>query len=108
MANTFKNASVIIGITDTDIYTCPAATNAVIFGLIISNTEGIETVNVTIKVYDDSGSILRTISGKDTPIPVGAALDYGKVSLETGDVLRAISSKVNALEAWANILEITP
>lgn len=107
MSNNFKNAIIPLGITDTDIYTCPGATESIVFRLLISNTEGIEPVNVTIKVYDDSGSVLRTISGKDTPVPVGSALDYGKIVLETGDVLRGIASKVDALEAAASILEIT-
>lgn len=107
MPNIFRNASAQIGITDTDVYVCPAATQTVIFGLFISNTEGIESVNVTVKVYDSSGTVLRIISGKDTPIPVGSALDFGKISLETGDVLRVIASKAGAIEAWCNILEIT-
>lgn len=107
MANAFKNASIEIGITDTTVYTCPALTSAVVFSSYLSNKIGTNSVNITVKVYDSSGTILRTITGLDTPINIGATLTLDKIALETGDEIRIIASEVSAVDAFLSILEIT-
>lgn len=107
MANVFKNASIEIGVTDTLVYTCPAATSAVVFSSYLSNKDGTESVNITVKVYDDSGAVTRTLTGKDTPINVGATLTLDKIALEANDELRIVASKASAVDAFLSILEIT-
>lgn len=107
MANAFKNASIEIGISDTLVYTCPAATSAVIFAGYISNKDGTESINITMKVWDASATTLRVISGKDTPINVGGALTIEKISLEEDDQIHIVSSKAAACDAFLSILEIT-
>lgn len=106
--NAFKNASIEVGLTDTLGYTCPAGKSAVVFESYVSNKDGTESVNITVKVYDSSGTILRTITGKDTPINVGGALLLGKISLEENDEIRVAASKASAVDAFFSILEITP
>ena len=106
MANAFKNASAQILTTSTAIYTTPALTSAVVFSLYFSNVDGVNPVDITVEVYDDSGALTRTL-GLDLPIPVGSTLEFGKISLETGDILQAKSSSNVDVEAFANILEIT-
>mgnify|MGYP005993781533 FL=1 len=48
MANAFKNAGAAIGATRTDVYTCPASTEAVIHALYLSNVDGTDSVDATI------------------------------------------------------------
>lgn len=109
MANTFKNASASILTTSTDIYTAPATVgaSAVVFSLYFSNVDTLNPADVTVEVYDNSATSTRTI-GSVLPVPVGSTLDFGKITLEENDVLRAKSSAVSDIEAFANILEITP
>ena len=54
MANTFKNACLAIGASRTDVYTCPAATAAVIHSIYLSNIDGTNNATVTIELYDSS------------------------------------------------------
>jgi len=107
MANTFKNASVAVGITRTTLYTCPALTTAVVFSLYLANVDGAAPVNAVVEVYDDSAAVHRKITGVDTPIPIGSSLEVGKIALEAGDILKVTADVAGDLEAFANILEIT-
>ena len=106
MANAFKNASAQILTTSTPIYTVPGAASAVVFSLYFSNVDGINPVDITVEVFDDSGTLTRTL-GLNLPIPTGSTLEFGKIALETGDILQAKSSSNVDVEAFANILEIT-
>lgn len=108
MANTFKNASIVINSTPgTILYTTPSSTSSVIHALIISNTSA-SPQNVTVQVVDASASTsFRLLT--NAPIPVGGSLFFPKpVNLEVGDSIRITSSTASALEAYASILEITP
>ena len=106
MANTFVNASASILTTPTDIYICPLNTSSVVYSLYFSNIDGISDTNVTVEVWDSSASSTRTL-GKNLPIPVGSTLEFGKVSLEQNDVLRASAPLVGDVQAFASILEIS-
>ena len=53
MASTFKNAGLDVGTSDNssnDLYTCPAATAAVIHALYISNLSSTNIANVDVKI----------------------------------------------------------
>lgn len=103
MANTFKNASANIGTSSTDIYTCPANTSAVVFTLYFSNIDGVNPADVTIEVYDGA---TQTV-GLALPVPVGSTLEFGKIALEAGDVIRAKSTTAGDILGFCNVLEIT-
>ena len=106
MANTFKNSSAALLTSSTDVYTAPTGGSAVIFALYFSNVTGTTASDVTIEVYDYSTAQTKTI-GKNLPIPGGSTLNFGKVSLESQDVLRAFSSTGGTIEGFASVLEIT-
>ena len=50
MANAFKNAGAAIGTSRTDVYTCPASTEAVVHAVYLSNVDGSASVDATIEV----------------------------------------------------------
>ena len=54
MSNTFKNAAKAITTTPVAIYTCPAATTAVIHAIYITNVDGTNQADTTIELYDSS------------------------------------------------------
>jgi hypothetical protein len=115
MASTFKNAGLDVGTTDNssnDLYTCPAATTAVIHALYVSNKSATNVANVDVKVTYDGGSTFITI-GKSLEIDVNNTLVLDKpINLEASDKIRIIASlnqdsTAPDVEAFASILEIT-
>jgi len=105
MANTFVNASASILTTPTDIYVCPLNTSSVVYALYFSNVNGVSGTDVTVEVWDSSTSSIITL-GKNLPIPVGSTLEFGKVSLEQNDVIRASAPLAGDIQAFASVLEI--
>ena len=114
MASTFKNAGLDVGTSDNssnDLYTCPAATAAVIHALYISNLSSTNVANVDVKVTIDGGTTFRHI-GKSLEIDVNNTLVLDKpINLEANDKIRIIAasnldSTSPDVEAVASILEI--
>ena len=107
MANAFKNAGAAIGTTRTDVYPCPAATEAVIHAVYLSNVDGVSSVDATIEVYDNSGTTYYHV-GKTIPVPADSTLVLDKpINLEASDKLTITASVVSDLECFISVLEIT-
>jgi len=105
--NVFKNSGVAVLATSTDLYTCPVSTAAVIHALYLSNIDGINPANVTIKVYDSSVTTEYTV-GLNLPVPAQSTLVLDKpINLEDGDIIRITASVAGDIEAFASILEIS-
>ena len=107
MANTFKNATVAVGNTNTTLYTCPAATTAVIHAVFISNVDGVNDASIDVIVTDSSeGSdfhIMKTVN-----VPADSSLVIEKpINLEATDILKVKASATGDLEAFASVLEMT-
>jgi hypothetical protein len=108
MAHLFKNAALEdVLSTDTDLYTCPAATQSSVHTLILSNKTGTETVKGTVKFYDSSQDI-QVIILKDAQIEEGNTLLFDKpINLEVGDKIQVISEDgIGKLSAFASVLEV--
>jgi hypothetical protein len=115
MASTFKNAGLDVGTTDNssnNLYTCPAATTAVIHALYISNLSSTNVANVDVKITIDGGTTFRHI-GKQLEIDVNNTLILDKpINLEANDIIRVVASlnedsTAPDVEAVCSILEIT-
>ena len=107
MANTFKNAGVAIGNTNTTLYTCPAATTTVVHAVYISNVDGTNDATVDLLVTDNSlGSdfyIMKTVD-----VPADSSLVIEKpINLEANDILKVKASAAGDLQAFASVLEMT-
>ena len=107
MANTFKNAAKAVGNTNTTLYTCPAATTAVIHAVFISNVDGTNDATIDLFVTDNSQGgdfhIMKTVN-----VPADSSLVIEKpINLEANDILKAKASAAGDLEAFASVLEMT-
>ena len=107
MANTFKNAAVAIGNTNTTVYTCPASTSAVVHAVYISNVDGTNDATVDVIVTANSQGtnfhIMKTVD-----VPADSSLVIEKpINLEANDILICKASAAGDLEAFASVLEIT-
>ena len=107
MANAFKNAGAAIGTSRTDVYTCPASTEAVVHAVYLSNVDGSASVDATIEVYDNSTTTYYHV-GKTIPVPADSTLVLDKpINLQASDKLTVTASAASDLECFISILEIT-
>lgn len=94
--------------SDTDQYTCPASTKALILSMNLANkTAGV--VAITIKIVRTGGSPTTTIV-KDVPIPVGSAfelVDNKPIVLSAGDKIQAACTTggASAVDVTGSVLE---
>jgi len=109
MANSFKGYSIDLGNTaDTVVYTCPAATTAIVVHAQVANVDGTNAAEFNMDLYDSSATqvaaIVSTVSvpADGSFLPIG-----GKLVLEASDELRAWSSDADDLEMTLGILEIS-
>ena len=107
MANAFKNAGAAIGTGRTDVYTCPASTEAVIHAVYLSIVDGTSSVDATIEVYDNSVTTYYHV-GKTIPVPADSTLVLDKpINLQESDKLTVTASAASDLECFISVLEIT-
>lgn len=91
-----KGKPIAIGTSDTTIYTCPAATEASIHGLVFANNTG-SSATITIKVYIQSLGTTTTVA---TGITVAANSTYTwpkPIDVNAGDYIQAVASSANAI-----------
>lgn len=107
MATAFKNAIKASVTSVTTVYTAPAATTAVVVGLIVNNRSGSDTT-ITVDVIDSSASVTSNLR-TSAPLPAASAdavLDYNsRVVLETGDSIRLTAA--NACDVVCAVMELS-
>ena len=107
MATRLKNAAVSLTATTlTTVYTCPANFSAVIRELWLTNVDGSNAADITIKWTDTSASatfsIISTASvAADSYVRIADA----NIILEAGDILKAQAAVANDLMVSAFIEE---
>jgi hypothetical protein len=107
MAETFQTVNVALGDTaDAVVYTCPAATTAIVIHCQVANVDGTSAADLNIDMNDGSvvAALVSTLSvPADTAVnPIG-----GKLVLEAADELRAWAGAASDLEMTLSLLEIT-
>lgn len=109
MANTFKNAKTAMVTGGGTVYTCPAATTAIVIGGQIANIDGTNSANATVAWTDDSDSDTATNLLKTVPVAAGSAIPVlsGKLVLEAGDTVTALASADGDLVITLSVLEIS-
>ena len=108
MALTYKNARQAVGTSYTTVYTCPAATQAVVVAVQVANLTAL-SANVSLQWLDSSASNAATRLINALPIPGSTAVSLlaGPLVLEPGDVLQALASATSSFELSVSITEIT-
>lgn len=107
MAETFQTVNVALGNTaDAVVYTCPAATTAIVIHCQVANVDGTNAADLNIDMNDGSvvAALVSTLS-----VPADSAVNPigGKLVLEAADELRAWAGAASDLEMTLSILEIT-
>ncbi len=91
-----KGRPIAVGTTDTDIYTCPATTEASVHGLVFANGTG-SSATVTVKVYVQSTAATTTIITGQA-VAANTAFTWPKpINLNAGDKIIASASTGSAI-----------
>ena len=94
MASAFKSATAqSVGTSLTTVYTCPSSTTSTVIGLYLCNQSG-GSIEGSVEFYDASTTNHIGILSS-SPIPSGTTIvaigGDGKVVLEAGDIIKAVS-----------------
>jgi len=108
MANTFKSAATGSNTALTAMYTCPAATSAVVHAIYLSNVDGTNDATVNIAVSGSANFDHRSYLMKTVNVPADSTVVLEKpINLGAGDKLETQASAINDIDVFASILEIT-
>ena len=108
MANTFKSAATGSTTAVTTMYTCPAATSAVVHAMYLSNVDGTNDATVTVSVSGSANFSTRRYLLKTVDVPADSTVVIEKpINLGAGDILESQASANDDIDVFASILEIT-
>ena len=108
MANTFTSAATGSRTDLLTLYTCPAATTAVVHAIYLSNVDGTDdaTVNVAVSgsaTFNERRYLLKTVDvSADSTVVVEKP-----INLSAGDKLETQASANGDIDVFASILEMT-
>ena len=108
MAQTFKSAASGSTKTIQTLFTCPAATTAVVHAMYLSNVDGNNDASISVMVsgsanFDDRRFLLKTVE-----VPADSTVVIEKpINLGAGDKLETQASANDDIDVFASILEIT-
>ena len=109
MAITYKNASQAVGTSYATVYTCPAATTAIVLTAQAANVDGAVSADVSLQWLDESAADVATRIAETVAVPADTALNLlaGPVVLEADDQFQAKASAAGDIELTLAISEIT-
>jgi len=106
MASAYKNIGSLVGSTgDVTIYTCPAATEAIIKNINLYNSHS-GTIVIYPKITDSSASVTVTLE-KFSLVTVGQTSLSGPFVLETSDTLIFNCDVASKIYVFASVLELS-
>ena len=108
MANTFKSAASGSTTTIQTLYTCPAATTAVVHAVYLSNIDGTNDATVNLSISGSANFDHRSYILKTVDVPADSTVVIEKpINLGAGDLLETQASANDDIDVFASILEIT-
>ena len=106
MASAYKNIGSLVGSTgDVTIYTCPAATEAIIKNINLYNSHS-GTIVIYPKITDSSASVTVTLEKFSLATVVQTSL-AGPFVLETSDTLILNCDVASKIYVFASVLELS-
>ena len=107
MASAYKNVVTLVGSTgDVTIYTCPAATEAIIKNINLYNESSFVTIVIYPKITDSSASVTATLKKISLATVTDTSLT-GPFVLEASDTLLLNCDVASKIYAVASVLELS-
>ena len=108
MANTFKSAATGSRTDLLALYTCPAATTAVVHAIYLTNVDGTNDATVNIAVSGSAYFDTRRYLLKTVDVPADSTVVIEKpINLGAADKLETQASANDDIDVFASILEIS-
>ena len=108
MANTFKSAATGSRTDLLALYTCPAATTAVVHAIYLTNVDGTNDATVNIAVSGSAYFDTRRYLLKTVDVPADSTIVIEKpINLGAADKLETQASANDDIDVFASILEMT-
>ena len=108
MANTFKSAATGSRTDLLALYTCPAATTAVVHAIYLSNVDGTNDATIDISVSGSATFQTRRYLLKTVEVPADSTVVIEKpINLGAGDKLETKASADDDIDVFVSILEMT-
>lgn len=108
MAETPKPVGAVLSDTLADVYTCPAATTAVVQMIQVANVSTSVAVDGTVVWSDDSNSDTEytLLPGVEIKPKAGQSAISGPLYLDAGDKIRAKGSVASQLHVTLSVVEV--
>ena len=108
MANTFKSAATGSRTDILTLYTCPAATTAVVHAIYLSNVDGTNDATINLSVSGSANFTTRRYLLKTVDVPADSTVVIEKpINLGAGDKLETQANANGDVDVFASILEMT-
>ena len=111
MANTLKNLlQTQLSVDSATLYTCPGSTKTIIIGMSAANVLSNSNVNFSAGIQDSASGNLAHIVKNATIAPGGTEVIVGgdhKIIMQTGNILKAVSSDSDSLDIIVSFVEQT-
>ena len=108
MANTFISAATGSTTGVTTMYTCPAATSAVVHAMYLSNVDGTNDADISVSISGSANFQTRRYLLRTVAVPSDSTVVIEKpINLGAGDKLETQANADSDIDVFASILEIT-
>ena len=107
MANNYKNSKVdLTATTVTTLYTAPAATQAIVKSILVSNYTGSETT-LTLTITDSASAVFSVYKLESIGALSTKELLIQPLIVMESEILKLTATSANALHVIASYLEVT-
>jgi len=107
MANNYKNAKTDLTTTDvTTVYTCPAATTAIVKSILVSEDSG-NADTITVTITDTASAVFSLFKVKAVAANTTVELLTAPLVVEESEILKFQAATANRLHVVASLLEIS-
>jgi len=107
MANNYKNSKVDLTTTNvTTLYTAPAAAQAIVKSILVSNDSGSQDT-ITLTITDSASAVFSIYKNESVGALSTEELLSGPLVLQENEVLKATAATANRLHVVASYMEAT-
>lgn len=110
MPNDFNYGTDVLGTSNTEVYTCPSSTVAIVIGISCANIHATDQQLLTIVRECADLGVTRTVV-KEVPVAANGGFspmeNIGKMVLKAGDKILGKCGVANQIEMFVDVLEIS-
>jgi len=107
MANNYKNAKVDLTTTDaTTLYTCPAATTAIVKSILVSEDSG-NADSITVTITDSSSNVFSIFKTKAISANATDELLTNPLVVQENEIIKVTAATADRLHVVASLLEVS-